>query len=145
MKPWEPLDELMYLAFDDQAQPMKSGELQEDERQTYCSVLIGFDLDDAYGHSVAEVITGEGREADEALAKVIVEFLKLATEISARKPRQEFEQLLERLGIADLPEDKVSLGYSFFQHGWYGRTGHAAYQQTVSKEADPWGLSLSAL
>ncbi len=135
MQPWEPVDELMYLACDHQAEPMKA-EPDPDNPQTYCSTLVGFDLDDAYGRSVAEVITGEGKEADEALAKAIVEALKLTTELSVRKPLQEFDQLLVRLGITNLPEDKKSLCYSFFQHGWYGRTGHAAYQQAVSEETN---------
>lgn len=75
MQPWEPIDELMYLACDNKADPMKV-DPDPDCPQEYCSTLIGSDLDDAYGRSVAEVITGEGREADEALAKMIVESLQ---------------------------------------------------------------------
>jgi hypothetical protein len=77
MQPWEPIDELMYLAWNNNSEPMKNNP-DPDCPQEYYSTLIGFDLDDAYGRSVAEVITGEGRKADETLAKAIVDALQKA-------------------------------------------------------------------
>lgn len=77
MKPWEPIEELEYMACDIRADAMKSGSLTPAEEQIYSSVLIGFGLDDAYGRSVAEVITGEGRAADEELAAQIVAAMQM--------------------------------------------------------------------
>jgi hypothetical protein len=144
MQPWEPVDELMYLACDHQAEPMEA-EPDPDCPQTYYSTLIGFNLDDAYGRSVAEVITGEGREVDEALAKAIVESIQKASQPQSSAPndlltcgpREQFELLVVQLGnVHEWSSSEKSTYYSFFLHGWFGRAGKATYQQSAIKEID---------
>ncbi len=73
MKVWEPIDELVSFAFDKSNNIMIEGSENQDD---YRGVLIGHSLDDPYGHSLAEVITGEGREADEEFAKLIIAAMK---------------------------------------------------------------------
>jgi hypothetical protein len=75
---WEPVEDLMVQALDRDCNPMKEGELEPDERQEYGSTVVGFDLDDPEGcRSIMDMTTGEGREADEALARLVVTGLQL--------------------------------------------------------------------
>jgi len=84
---WEPVEDLMIQALDSDCNPMKEGELQPDERQEYGSTVVGFDLDDPEGcRSIMDMTTGEGREADEALARLVVAGLQLLYKITDPKP-----------------------------------------------------------
>lgn len=77
-RPWEPVDDLMVQALDSNCTPIKGEDLQPDEHQNYCCTVIGFDLDDPEGcRSIIDITTGEGQEADEALANMVVASLQL--------------------------------------------------------------------
>jgi hypothetical protein len=75
---WEPVEDLMIQTLDSDCNPMKEGDLVPDERQEYGCTVVGFDLDDPEGcRSIMDMTTGEGREADEALARLVVAGLQL--------------------------------------------------------------------
>ena len=94
--PWEPTGELEYVALDRDSEPMFD---DPEQPQVYGDeVAIGFSLHDGEAaRSVATVSTGEGRDNDEALAKLIVASLNFTdVEVSElRLKLQRLEQTLE--------------------------------------------------
>jgi hypothetical protein len=75
-KIWEPVSELQMLA------RLGSGRLVPPDQcsdEPYLSILIGRDLSDAYGYSIMEICTGEGRETDVELARLVLSLLENAS------------------------------------------------------------------
>lgn len=77
-KPWEPVEDLMVETLDSDCNYLKPPEdLEPGEHQKYGCTVIGFNLDDPEGcRSIIDITTGEGREADEELAHLIVKALR---------------------------------------------------------------------
>ena len=97
-KAWEPVEELMFQAIDSDSNPMKEGPLELDEEQRYISTCIGHDLDDPEGcRSVIEVITGEGRRADEELAQLVIIALQFLHTKAAEGTKAVITRALEKL------------------------------------------------
>jgi len=81
LKSWEPIEELEVQALDSRCEPM----LEDPERpQQYGCTVVGFCLDDSEGcRSIMDFTTGEGREADEALAAMVVRSMRVAAGMQA--------------------------------------------------------------
>ena len=79
IKEWEPIKELQVMALDSDCNYMKPAEdLEPGEHQRYGCTVIGFNLEDPEGcRSIMDITTGEGREADEALAALVVRSLRV--------------------------------------------------------------------
>jgi ribA/ribD-fused uncharacterized protein len=80
-KAWEPIEELGVKAIDTDCETM----LDDPERpQKYGGTVVGFCLDDPEGcRSIMDFTTGEGREADEALAALVVRSMRVAAGMQA--------------------------------------------------------------
>ena len=85
MKAWEPIDELQVQALASDCNYLKPVEdLEPGESQRYGCTVIGFCLDDPEGcRSIMDITTGEGREADEALAALVVRSMRVAAGMQA--------------------------------------------------------------
>lgn len=71
----EPIDGLMVQALDSESEPMRDD--PDDTEQRYGSTVIGYALDNCEGaSSIAQIVTGDGREFDEAVARTFVEAVK---------------------------------------------------------------------
>lgn len=74
MKPWEPIETLTFAALDTDCELMQE---ESETLQGYVFTLIGHRLHELEGwRSFIDIQTGEGREADEELAKLIVKALR---------------------------------------------------------------------
>lgn len=81
LKAWEPIEELEVAALDTDCERI----YDDPERpQKYGSTVVGFCLDDVEGcRSIMDFTTGEGREADEALAALVARSMRVAAGMQA--------------------------------------------------------------